>query len=124
MGRLSQLKGALAPLPRRINFVDDTKLDQSRTRDRRHEWRAWYKTKAWRQLRWSILTRDLFTCQMCGVIEADTSKLVADHRKPHRGSEALFWDQGNLWCLCAACHNGAKQREEAAARPTRWGGGG
>lgn len=124
MGRLTQLKGGIRPLPNRLAFVDDTKAAQSKTRDRRHEWRAWYKTKQWRQLRWSILMRDLFTCQRCGRIEADTSQLVADHRVPHRGNEALFWDAGNIQCLCKSCHDGAKQREEAAARPSRWGGGG
>jgi 5-methylcytosine-specific restriction enzyme A len=120
MGKLRQLKSGLAPLPRLISFVDDTKAAQSRTRDRRHEWRAWYKTKQWRQLRWSVLMRDLFTCQMCGRIEADTSQLVADHKVPHCGDEALFWNVGNIQCLCKPCHDGAKQREEAAARPTRW----
>ncbi|WWT39524.1 hypothetical protein [Microcystis phage Mae-JY02] len=123
MGRLSQLKAGIAPLPRLLSFADDTKAQQSRTRDRRHEWRAWYKTKRWRQLRWSILTRDLFTCGMCKAIKADTSQLVADHKVPHKGNEALFWDEANLWCLCKGCHDSAKQKEEAAARPRRWGGG-
>ena len=84
-----------------------------RSRDQR-PYRKWYKTARWRALRWAVLVRDLFTCQMCGRVEADTSKLVADHRKPHRGDETLFWDILNLWCLCAWCHSGAKQREEAA----------
>ncbi|EZP57246.1 HNH endonuclease family protein [Sphingomonas sp. RIT328] len=62
----------------------------------------------------AILRRDLFTCQWrgCGRVEADTSLLVADHREPHRGDEALFWDERNLWCLCKPCHDSRKQREE------------
>lgn len=61
----------------------------------------------------ATLTRDLFTCQMCGRIEANTSALVADHRKPHRGDERLFWDPANLWTLCKSpCHDKHKQREE------------
>lgn len=83
-----------------------------RVRDQR-PWRKWYKTARWRTLRWSVLVRDCFTCQRCGTIEGDTSKLVADHRKPHRGDAALFWDERNLETLCASCHSGAKQREEA-----------
>jgi len=58
------------------------------------------------------LVRDLFTCQRCGQIEGDTSKLIADHRRPHRGIAALFWDILNLWTLCASCHSSWKQRAE------------
>ncbi|WP_223799102.1 HNH endonuclease [Sphingomonas nostoxanthinifaciens] len=74
-----------------------------------------YKTAEWRRLRWATLVRDAFTCQRCGRIEGDSSKLVADHRKPHRGDLVLFWDDTNIQCLCKPCHDGAKQREEQAA---------
>ena len=81
-------------------------------------WRRWYNLARWcaepNGLRWQILLRDLFTCQMCGVIETDTSQLVADHKTPHRGDPELFWDENNLWCLCAGCHNTVKQAEERA----------
>ena len=62
-----------------------------------------------------VLVRDLFTCQWpgCGRIEANTSQLVADHRRPHRGDERLFWDDRNLQCLCKPCHDGPKARAEA-----------
>ena len=123
MGKLKQLPGSLGRLAPLVRFVDATKAEQSQTRDRRHEWRAWYKTKRWRQLRWSVLMRDLFTCRRCGVIEANTSQLVADHIRPHRGDAALFWDEGQIQCLCKACHDGAKQREEAAERGMRGRGG-
>ena len=63
-------------------------------------------------LRWQVLLAAQFTCQMCGTIEADTSKLVADHRSPHRGDRALFFDRKNLMCLCQNCHSGRKQSLE------------
>lgn len=46
-----------------------------------------YHSARWRELRELILKRDLYTCQMlgCGRIEKDTSKLVADHKIPHKG---------------------------------------
>ena len=62
-----------------------------------------------------MLVRDLFTCQRCHRIEADTSQLVADHKVPHRGDERLFWDPGNLQCLCKTCHDTVKQAEEQAS---------
>jgi 5-methylcytosine-specific restriction endonuclease McrA len=93
--------------------------EQSRDwqRDATQPWRAWYKSRRWQKLRWFVLKRDLFTCKMvgCGRIEPDTSKLVADHKTPHRGNEALFWDENNLQCLCKDCHDGMKQRQDKSA---------
>jgi 5-methylcytosine-specific restriction enzyme A len=88
-------------------------FDQERDRQ---PWRRWYKTARWQALRWAVLVRDGFTCQMCGRVEPDSSRLVADHRQPHRGDEALFWDARNLWTLCKSpCHDSVKQREERAS---------
>lgn len=70
-----------------------------------------YKTARWQKLRWSILVRDLFTCQECKGIEADTSQLVCDHIEPHKGDEAKFW-AGPFQTLCKHCHDSLKQREE------------
>lgn len=113
MGRLTGVKPRLGTLRPRLAQVEDARREIDRRRDQRH-WRKWYKTARWQALRWSVLVRDLFTCQRCGLIEGNTSKLVADHRRAHRGDEALFWDERNLQCLCAPCHSGAKQREEMA----------
>ncbi|WP_436096656.1 HNH endonuclease [Bosea sp. LjRoot237] len=55
---------------------------------------------------------------MCMAMEDITEADTVDHVKPHKGDEALFWDQDNLQSLCAACHNRHKQREErGTARP-------
>jgi 5-methylcytosine-specific restriction protein A len=80
-------------------------------------WHAWYKTARWQALRLKVFLRDLFTCQMpgCGRLEGDTSQLVCDHKVPHRGNAALFWDEGNLQTLCKRCHDTVKQREEQSS---------
>ncbi|MGZ9812629.1 HNH endonuclease [Pseudoroseicyclus sp. H15] len=114
MGRLKTLKPELRRAPARLGFLPRD-VEERRTNPLRHL----YKTARWQRLRWKVLTRDLFTCRRCHKLEADTSLLVADHVIPHRGDEALFWDEGNLQCLCTTCHDGAKQREEAAARRHR-----
>lgn len=115
MGRLTSLPPRLKPLRPRLAAlpVNDRKAFD-RDRDKQ-PWRGWYKTARWQRLRMSILERDMFTCQWpgCGHIEADTSQLVADHRKPHRGDDRLFWDADNLQCLCKPCHDGPKARAEA-----------
>lgn len=110
MAKLTRLKPSLALLPSTVAYAPDTTKERDRFRDAQH-WRKWYRTARWKKLRWATLTRDRFTCQRCGKLEGDTSKLVADHVLPHRGDEKLFWD-GDLTTLCATCHSGAKQREE------------
>jgi 5-methylcytosine-specific restriction protein A len=113
VGKLKTLAPRLGGLSPALASVAVDRRERDNVRDGRH-WRRWYKTARWQRLRMSVLIRDLFTCQWagCGRVEADTSQLVADHRKPHRGEEALFWDERNLWCLCKPCHDSAKQREE------------
>lgn len=116
MGSLKQLKPGLAVLKPRIGWLNEDKAAASRARDRVVEWRWMYKTVAWRRLRWAVLVRDRFTCALCGRVEADTSQLVGDHIRAHRGDPELFYDAGNVQCLCAPCHNSVKQREERARR--------
>ena len=114
MAKLTSLRPRLATVRSKLQYLPHDRQEYDRQRDAQ-PWRRWYKTARWQKLRMSVLVRDLFTCQWagCGRIEADTSQLVADHRKPHRGDEALFWDDHNLWCLCKPCHDSAKQRLEA-----------
>lgn len=110
---LKPMVGMLAPRIKR--YAPGDEVERSRFRDETQAWRRWYKTSRWQKLRMSVLVRDLFTCQMCGKIETDTSKLVGDHIEPHHGNEALFWDSSNIQCVCKACHDGEKQRQERRA---------
>lgn len=114
MARLGNLRPSLGTVSTRLSLVPEGERARSVMRDQTQPWRRWYKTARWQKLRWQVLARDLFTCQMpgCGRIERDTSQLVADHKTPHRGDETMFWDAGNLQCLCKACHDGRKQSQE------------
>lgn len=118
MARLTRLRDGLHRMPPRVGYLERDEAQVSRDRDAAFQWRSWYKTARWQRLRWSVLVRDLFTCQRsgCGRIEADTSQLVADHTIAHRGDPVLFWDAANLQCLCKPCHDRFKQMDEAAAR--------
>lgn len=112
MGRLKAIQPRLSGLKPRLAKLADPKAEYERTRAA-VPWRKWYKTADWTKLRWATLVRDRFTCGMCGKAEADTSRLVADHRRPHRGDRALFFDPRNLWTLCKSpCHDSVKQRQE------------
>lgn len=106
--RLSSTSHRIAPL------ADNTLTESARDRTAAAPWRNWYKLKRWRDLRLEVLIEASFQCQRCGHIEDDTSKLVCDHKRPHRGDERLFWDRTNLQCLCSTCHDTAKQAEEQA----------
>lgn len=115
MTKLTTLKPRLKTFTPRLRI---TEADRDAARAKAHDYRGWYKLARWcakpHGLRWRVLVRDQFTCQMCRRPEHNTSQLVADHKIPHKGDEALFWAEGNVWCLCKACHDGAKQREERA----------
>jgi 5-methylcytosine-specific restriction protein A len=52
-------------------------------------------------------------CVMCSQIARTTAATVVDHKVPHRGDQALFWDEGNWQPLCKPHHDGEKQRQEA-----------
>jgi len=112
--KIKTIKPLVSKLPPRLGYQPGNERERSRHRDATQGWRAWYKTARWQRLRWKVLVRDLFACQMtgCGRVEPDTSKLVADHITPHRGDATLFWDETNLQTLCADCHNRIKQSQE------------
>ena len=63
-------------------------------------------TGSWERARREFLDRNPF-CVRCGA-----RATVVDHRIPHRGDQARFWDKTNWQALCARDHNSAKQREE------------
>ncbi len=111
MARLKQLAPRVGSLPMRGR----SREARPALRDRIDTWRRWYKTADWRRLRWQVLVEAQFTCAMCGRV-GDSPSLVADHITPHRGSRDLFWDRGNLQCLCSACHSSEKPREERGGR--------
>lgn len=84
--------------------------------EHRAPWHKWYKTARWEKLRQATFLRDRYTCKECGCLEGDTSKLVCDHVKPHRGNEALFFDPLNLQTLCKSCHDTVKRKQEQTTK--------
>jgi 5-methylcytosine-specific restriction protein A len=78
-------------------------------------------THRWDKARATFLNRHPL-CRMCEQAGRVTAATVVDHIIPHRGDQALFWDQSNWQPLCDAepwrCHSSTKQREErGAAKP-------
>jgi hypothetical protein len=58
-----------------------------------------------KKLRFSILKRDNYTCQLCGRNPKDDNiKLEIDHKVPV--SKGGITKQGNLWVTCFDCNRG------------------
>jgi 5-methylcytosine-specific restriction endonuclease McrA len=113
---LTTLKPRLTALTPRLGYTPGDEKARNHYRDSTQFWRPWYKTSRWQRLRWSVLVRDLFTCQACKRIVASKGEAIADHVRPHRGNEERFWDMANLQCLCKACHDSIKQAEDRGGR--------
>ena len=68
----------------------------------------------WQQERESYLRLHPL-CVMCQADGVVTVANTVDHRIPHRGDEALFWDRTNWQSLCANHHSSEKQKQERAS---------
>jgi 5-methylcytosine-specific restriction enzyme A len=63
--------------------------------------RSLYHTAAWLKLR----ALQLENYSLCSVPGCGQPATVVDHVTPHRGSNALFFDQANLRSMCKRCHD-------------------
>lgn len=67
-----------------------------------------YKTSHWTKARKAFLSAHPVCC-FC----KKTLATVVDHIQPHRGDEALFYDQTNWQPLCKPCHDSTKKQIES-----------
>ncbi|WP_406871610.1 HNH endonuclease [Aminobacter sp. P9b] len=97
----------------------EQRRDYDRQRDER-ESRQWYKTARWQKLKQRVHVRDLFVCQVTGVLctgkHPAPNSPVADHKIEHGGDPALFWDEGNVRTVSKEFHDSERQREQNAQR--------
>jgi 5-methylcytosine-specific restriction protein A len=118
MGKLKALPSRLSTLQPRIGFAPGDEKAADKARTVMAPWRAWYQTERWRKLRMEVFVRDGFVCQRSGVLcigkyPAPNSP-VANHKVPHKGDPALFWDISNLETVAKEVHDGLIQSEERA----------
>lgn len=99
--RVAVLAPRLAPA-RTVNSDSWRSLKTSAQRGYGHKWRkareGWLKAHP--------------LCAYCEREGRASVATVVDHRTPHRGDMALFWDSGNWQSLCKSCHDSIKKREE------------
>ena len=67
-----------------------------------------YSTGRWKRLRMRYLAEHPL-CAFCEAEGRTTLATVVDHITPHKGDEALFWDEGNLQGLCRPHHDSTKK---------------
>lgn len=61
-------------------------------------------SRRWQMVRKQFLVKHPL-CALCEQSGKLTSATVVDHIQPHRGDEALFWDERNWQPLCKKCHD-------------------
>lgn len=66
----------------------------------------------WQRARKSFLSANPL-CVRCKKRSHLTPATVVNHKVPHRGDQALFWDRGNWEAVCAPCHDRDIKLEEA-----------
>ena len=64
----------------------------------------WYYRKSWKVLRNNQLRRKPY-CEECDRNHLMTHATEVDHKTPHKGDKALFFDADNLQSLCETCHS-------------------
>ncbi len=85
------------------------------------QYRRLYSDKRWcgpNGIRQQSLVRDLYTCQRCKCLLIAGNRhhpraAVVNHKTPHKGNEALFFDLENTESVCKSCHDTLIQKEEA-----------
>lgn len=65
----------------------------------------------WRKARETYLRANPL-CARCADAGRVTPATVVDHKIPHKGDSALFWDSGNWQALCRSCHNKKTYHED------------
>ena len=70
-----------------------------------------YDTTRWKRARAAFLRANPL-CVMCEQQGRTTLATTVDHKVPHRGDPAKFWDQDGWQGLCATDHSAAKQELE------------
>ena len=81
-------------------FFAEEVSDEQRNATRR----AFKRAAVSKRMRFAILSRDGFRCQLCGKTQVDGVSLEVDHKTCVARGGASTDD--NLWTLCHDCNNG------------------
>jgi 5-methylcytosine-specific restriction protein A len=107
MARLPFLKPRVSNMGSRLNTIqpDSWRADKNST-----ERGYGYK---WQKARAQYLAEHPL-CVMCESEGRTTQAKVVDHTVPHRGDQAIFWDQSRWQALCKRHHDSEAQKRDKA----------
>lgn len=120
MPRLKSLPPLLTREKPRLR-LDDIQQERERNRYRyqTQEWRKWYSSREWQVLRRQCFERDAYICQRTGELCSgkghERNSPVANHKIPHHGDRALFFNLDNLETTTKEVHDQLIQSEEKQA---------
>ena len=100
----SKLQAMTPKAPRSVKQVSDSWRDSKSSTQRGYGYK-------WQRARERFLSLNPL-CVYCERNNRVTVATVVDHIIPHKGDQALFWDESQWQSLCASCHSSVKQREE------------
>lgn len=72
---------------------------------------SFYRSSAWRKVRYSVLAQSDRKCLICGTPQSDGAILHVDHIKPRSKYPELALDASNLRVLCEDCNVGKSDSE-------------
>lgn len=78
---------------------------------------TFYKSEAWRRVRYVALKMHGGKCQCCGVTAADGAVICVDHVIPRYKAPHLSLDVANLQVLCNDCNIGKAAWDDTDWRP-------
>ena len=81
-------------------------------RQRKCDRSSFYKSSAWKKLRYKVLKTSNGKCALCGCGAADGVVLHVDHIIPRSKRPDLSLDANNLQVLCDACNLAKSNRDE------------
>lgn len=92
-----------APIHRPVGRREKQERDRDYASNRNPASVALYRSSRWRNARLRFLRSHplCVECQRHGIV---TAASVVDHRDPHHGDPAVFWDESRWQALCASCH--------------------
>lgn len=98
-------------------IVEARRKEYQRTRKASYDKRRPNSTKRlydadWRRARAAFLIQNPF-CEECKKDKQLTPATVVDHRIPHKGNRALFWDKSNWQSLCKPHHDHKTATEDS-----------
>jgi 5-methylcytosine-specific restriction protein A len=74
--------------------------------ERGYGWRWRKASERYRRL------HPLCECDECKALGRVRASEVVDHRIPHRGDDALLWDESNWQAMAKRCHDAKTARED------------